>query len=104
MVALTSAAPFPNASKVTPANLGGKPICVENISKEGEKYSSAVLPNNRNNRVTANSIAGERRKSHNKGVKEQKTKGSNRPSPSQVVAKEHCSDGEDTEEKILSHR
>ena len=37
MVALTSAAPFPKARRVTPANRGGKPNFMANISRAGLK-------------------------------------------------------------------
>ena len=37
MIALTSAAPFPKANKETPANRGGRPNFLLNISSAGEK-------------------------------------------------------------------
>lgn len=50
IVAATSGAPFPNASNVTPANLGGKPNFKENNSNPGEKNSSVVeLSTEKNN-------------------------------------------------------
>ena len=45
IVELTSAAPFPRARRVTPANRGGRPSVVENCSRLGEKKESAVDPN-----------------------------------------------------------
>ena len=64
IVALTSAAPFPSANNVTPANRGGNPNFTENISSDGLKYSSAVLPNRRNNNVNNRSNSGDSSVNH----------------------------------------
>ena len=64
IVALTSAAPFPSANRVTPANRGGNPNFTENISSDGLKYSSAVLPNRRNNNVNVRSNSGDSSSNH----------------------------------------
>ncbi|KAL7472675.1 hypothetical protein ACHAXS_013682 [Conticribra weissflogii] len=89
IVAETSAAPFPSANRVTPANRGGSPNLSENISKLGEKYSSAVVPNSRNKMVSPKSKKGERIMSQEVVEKTellQKTKGKRTPSDSQVWA------------------
>lgn len=44
----TSAAPLPKLRKVTPARLGEMLNFTTNVSKDKQKYSSAVLPNRRN--------------------------------------------------------
>jgi hypothetical protein len=44
-LANTSGAPFPKASRVTPANVSDKPSLVEICSKPELKNSSAVVPN-----------------------------------------------------------
>lgn len=59
IVADTSAAPLPNASRVTPAKRGGRPSRSENMVREGEKYSSALDPIMRNNNVNCSSSVGD---------------------------------------------
>mmetsp|Transcript_3768 Transcript_3768/g.5114 ORF Transcript_3768/g.5114 Transcript_3768/m.5114 type:complete len:96 (+) Transcript_3768:2079-2366(+) len=92
IVADTSAAPFPKASKVTPAKRGGKPIFKENISSDGLKKSSAVEPNMRNKVTSQTASSGERIPNHAMTGSEwlQNTKGAKIPSPPlQLRAKVH---------------
>ena len=64
IVALTSAAPFLSANKVTPANRGGNPIFMLNISKLGLKKSSAVEPSMRKRRMSHSRRKGDRMSTH----------------------------------------